>query len=43
LHVFVLAGILGISTAIDAPVRQSFTTEVVGQTDLPNAVSLKLS
>ena len=39
-HVFVLAGILGISTAIDAPVRQAFTTEVVGQTDLPNAVSL---
>jgi len=39
-HVFVLAGVLGISTAIDAPVRQSFTTEVVGQTDLPNAVSL---
>ena len=39
-HVFILAGILGISTAIDAPVRQSFTTEVVGQTDLPNAVSL---
>lgn len=39
-HVFVLAAILGISTAIDAPVRQSFTTEVVGQTDLPNAVSL---
>ena len=39
-HVFVLAAILGISTAIDAPVRQSFTTEVVGQADLPNAVSL---
>ena len=39
-HVFVLAGVLGISTAIDAPVRQSFTTEVVGQIDLPNAVSL---
>lgn len=39
-HVFVLAGILGISTAIDAPVRQAFTTEVVGQADLPNAVSL---
>jgi MFS family permease len=39
-HVFVLAGVLGISTAIDAPVRQSFTTEVVGQSDLPNAVSL---
>ena len=39
-HVFVLAGVLGISTAIDAPVRQAFTTEVVGQSDLPNAVSL---
>ena len=39
-HVFVLAGILGISTAIDAPVRQAFTTEVVGQTDLLNSVSL---
>jgi MFS family permease len=39
-HVFALAAVLGISTAIDAPVRQSFTTEVVGQVDLPNAVSL---
>ena len=39
-HVFALAAVLGISTAIDAPVRQSFTTEVVGQADLPNAVSL---
>ena len=39
-HVFVLAAILGVSTAIDAPVRQAFTTEVVGQVDLPNAVSL---
>lgn len=39
-HVFVLAGVLGISTAIDAPVRQAFTSELVGQDDLPNAVSL---
>jgi MFS family permease len=39
-HVFVLAAVLGIATAIDAPVRQAFTTEVVGQSDLPNAVSL---
>ncbi len=39
-HVFALAGVLGISTAIDAPVRQSFTSELVGQEDLPNAVSL---
>jgi MFS family permease len=39
-HVFVLAGVLGISTAIDAPVRQAFTSEIVGAEDLPNAVSL---
>ena len=39
-HVFVLAGVLGISTAIDAPVRQAFTSEIVGADDLPNAVSL---
>lgn len=39
-HVFVLAGVLGISTAIDAPVRQAFTSELVGPADLPNAVSL---
>ncbi|CAB5111124.1 MAG: MFS transporter [Actinobacteria bacterium] len=39
-HVFFLAGVLGISTAIDAPVRQAFTSEIVGMDDLPNAVSL---
>ena len=39
-HVFVLAGVLGIATAIDAPVRQAFTSELVGHEDLPNAVSL---
>ncbi len=39
-HVFVLAGVLGISTAIDAPVRQAFAAEIVGHNDLPNAVSL---
>ncbi|CAB4867586.1 MAG: MFS transporter [Actinobacteria bacterium] len=39
-HVFALAGVLGISTAIDAPVRQAFTSELVGREDLPNAVSL---
>lgn len=39
-HVFVLAGALGIATAIDAPVRQAFTSELVGHDDLPNAVSL---
>lgn len=39
-QVFVLAGVLGLSNAIDGPVRQSFTTEIVGPDDLANAVSL---
>jgi MFS family permease len=39
-HVFALAAVLGISTAIDAPVRQAFSAEIVGHNDLPNAVSL---
>jgi MFS family permease len=39
-HVFLLAGILGLSNAIDGPVRQSFTIEIVGPDDVPNAVSL---
>jgi len=39
-HVFVLAAVLGISTALDAPVRQAFAAEIVGHDDLPNAVSL---
>jgi MFS family permease len=39
-HVFALAAVLGISTAVDAPVRQAFASEIVGHDDLPNAVSL---
>ena len=39
-HVLALAGVLGIATAIDAPVRQAFSSELVGAEDLPNAVSL---
>jgi len=39
-HVFVLAFLLGVSTAVDGPVRQSFVIELVGRTDLPNAVGL---
>ena len=39
-HVFACAAVLGISGAIDAPIRQSFTSEIVGQSDLANAVSL---
>ena len=39
-HVFVLAFGLGASSALDAPVRQAFTAEVVGRPDVANAVSL---
>jgi MFS family permease len=39
-HVYLLALVLGITSAIDVPVRQSFLVEMVGPTDLPNAVSL---
>ena len=39
-HIFVCAGVLGISNAIDGPIRQSFTSEIVGHSDLANAVSL---
>jgi MFS family permease len=39
-HVFVGAAVLGISTAIDAPIRQAFTSEIVGHSDVANAVSL---
>ena len=39
-HVFIGAAVLGISTAIDAPIRQAFTSEIVGHSDVANAVSL---
>lgn len=39
-EVFVLAFILGLFGALDAPVRQSFTSELVGKSDVANAVSL---
>ena len=39
-HVFVGAAVLGISSAIDAPIRQAFTSEIVGHSDVANAVSL---
>lgn len=38
--VYVLAALLGVATAVDAPVRQTFVGELVGPTQLPNAVSL---
>jgi MFS family permease len=39
-HVFFFALTLGISSALDAPIRQSFTSEIVGHSDIANAVSL---
>lgn len=39
-HVYVLAFLLGCASAFDAPVRQTFVSELVGDTDLPNAVAL---
>ena len=39
-HVFVLALQVGIFSAIDSPIRISFTSELVGKDDLANAVSL---
>jgi MFS family permease len=39
-HVYLLALVLGITSSLDVPVRQSFVVEMVGSTDLPNAVSL---
>jgi MFS family permease len=39
-HVYALAFALGIASAIDAPVRQAFVTELVGPSLLANAVSL---
>jgi MFS family permease len=39
-QVFFFAATLGISSAVDAPIRQSFTSEIVGHSDIANAVSL---
>jgi len=39
-HVMVLAAVLGVISAIDTPIRQSFVVEMVGSADLPNAVAL---
>ena len=39
-HVMVIAFALGLADATDKPVRQSFVSEMVGVTDMPNAVSL---
>lgn len=38
-HVMVMAAILGFVNAFDMPIRQSFVMEMVGRTDLMNAIS----
>ena len=39
-HVMTLAFVLGLTDGIDKPVRQSFVSELVGKTDIPNAIGL---
>ena len=39
-HVYTLAFVVGVFSAVDAPIRISFNSELVGKDDLPNAVSL---
>ncbi|GAA4660801.1 MFS transporter [Arthrobacter cryoconiti] len=39
-HVYVLAFVLGVASAFDAPSRQAFVSEVVAKADVPNAVAL---
>ena len=39
-HVIVLAALLGVVNAFDAPARQAFVPELVGKNDLPNAIAL---
>jgi MFS family permease len=42
-HVLVLAALLGVVNAFDAPARQAFTVEMVGREDLLNAIALNSS
>lgn len=39
-QVYLFAGLMGCISAFDAPVRQTFVAELVGDDDLPNAVAL---
>jgi MFS family permease len=39
-HVIVLAALLGVVSAFDAPARQDFIPEMVGKQDMPNAIAL---
>jgi MFS family permease len=39
-HVYIFAFLLGSVTAFDAPARQTFVSDLVGEADVPNAVAL---
>lgn len=39
-HVIVLAALLGVVNAFDAPARQAFVPEIVEREDLPNAIAM---
>jgi MFS family permease len=39
-HVYLLAGLLGVASAVDAPPRQAFVSQLVPEADLANAVGL---
>jgi MFS family permease len=39
-HVYALAFLLGVGSAVENPTRQAFVSEMVGKDDLPNAVGL---
>lgn len=39
-HVYVFAGVFGCVSAFDVPARQAFVSDLVGETDLSNAVAL---
>jgi MFS family permease len=39
-HVVVLAALLGVVNAFDAPARQAIVPELVGKADLPNAIAM---
>ncbi|MEO3809416.1 MFS transporter [Sphaerisporangium sp. B11E5] len=42
-HVYVMAFLLGAVSCVEVPTRQSFVVEMVGRTDLPNAIALNSS
>ena len=39
-HIYLLALLSGVGTALDTPARQAFVTELVGPENLPNAIGL---